>query len=105
MTNNNNVNMTYNNIIAYNCVNSRPEILDRITRIEYTERNTFLIPALSYDDNDCLNDSSARKGEKKRGEVMGEYGRICGEEKRNAGYGGMVQPSQQHVAPSITGVG
>ena len=42
-------------------------------------------------------DSRARKGEKERGAVKGEYGGICGEEKGNADYGGMVQPSQQHV--------
>ena len=39
----------------------------------------------------------AYKGGKKRGEVKQEYGRIWGEEKGNADYGGMVQPSQQHV--------
>ena len=36
-------------------------------------------------------DSRARKGDKKRGEVKGEYGRIWGEEEENADYGGMVQ--------------
>ena len=38
--------------------------------------------------------SRARKEEKERGEVKGEYGRICGEEEGNANYGGMVQSSQ-----------
>ena len=33
----------------------------------------------------------------------GEYGGIWGEE-RNADYGGMVPPSQQHVAPCVEGV-
>ena len=38
----------------------------------------------------------------KVGEVKGEYGRIRGEqEEGNAGYGGMVQPSQQQVAPCV----
>ena len=31
------------------------------------------------------------------GKVKGEYGRISGEEERNANHGGMMQPSQQHV--------
>ena len=39
----------------------------------------------------------AHKGEKDRGKVKGEYGGICGEEEGSADYGGMVQPSQQHV--------
>ena len=38
-----------------------------------------------------------------RMEVTGEYGRISGE-NFNADYGGMVQPSQQHVAPCVKGV-
>ena len=45
----------------------------------------------------------ATKGGKERGEVKGEYGRIW-EEEGNADYGGMVQPSQQHVAPYVKGV-
>ena len=40
----------------------------------------------------------ARKGEKERREVKGNCGRIC-EKVGNANYGGIVQPSQQHVAP------
>ena len=49
--------------------------------------------------------SRARKGQgDKRGEVKGQYGRIWGEEEGNADYGGMVQPSQQHVAPCVTGI-
>ena len=36
--------------------------------------------------------------------MKGEYGRIRGEEERNGDYGGMVQPSQQHVAPCVKGV-
>ena len=36
-----------------------------------------------------------------RGEVKGEYGGIREEEERNADYGEMVQPSQQHVAPCV----
>ena len=44
--------------------------------------------------------SRAFKEEKERGEVKGEYGGIRGEEG-NADYGGMVQPSQQHVAPCV----
>ena len=31
----------------------------------------------------------------------GEYGGVCGEEEGNADYGGMVQSSQQHVAPCV----
>ena len=42
--------------------------------------------------------SRAHKGKKERGEVKREYGGVCGEEEGNADYGGMVQPSQQHVA-------
>ena len=38
--------------------------------------------------------SRADKGEKERGEVKGEYGGILGEEEGNAGYGGLVKPSQ-----------
>ena len=45
--------------------------------------------------------SRARKGGKKRGEVKEEYGGIWGEEEGNADYGGLVQPSQQHVAPCV----
>ena len=37
--------------------------------------------------------SHAHTGEKEREEVEGEYGREC--------YVGMVQPSQQHVAPCV----
>ena len=48
--------------------------------------------------------SRARKGGKEREEVKGEYKRIWGEEEGNADYGGMVQPSQQHVAPCVKGV-
>ena len=40
-------------------------------------------------------------GKKERGEVKGEFGRVCGEEEGNADYGGKVQPSQQHVAPCV----
>ena len=49
--------------------------------------------------------SCSRKGGKKRGEVEEEYGRIIEEEEGKADYGGMVQPSQQHVAPCVKGVG
>ena len=48
--------------------------------------------------------SHAHKRKKERGEVKGEYGRVCGEEEGNADYGGMVQPSQQHVASCVNGV-
>ena len=48
--------------------------------------------------------SRAPKGKKERGEVKREYGGVCGEEEGNADYGGMVQPSQQHVAPYVKGV-
>ena len=48
--------------------------------------------------------SRARKGRKKRREVKGVYGGIEWEEEGNVDYGGMVQPSQQHVAPCIKGV-
>ena len=46
----------------------------------------------------------ARKVEKKRGEMKGECGGIWGVEEGNAGYGRMVQPSQQHVASCVKGV-
>ena len=45
--------------------------------------------------------SRAHKGKKERGDVKEEYEGVCGEEERNADYGGMVQPSQQHVAPCV----
>ena len=45
--------------------------------------------------------SCARKGEKERGEVKGEYGKIWGQEEGNADFVGMVQLSQQHVAPCV----
>ena len=35
--------------------------------------------------------------------MKGEYGAVCGEEEGNADYGGMVQLSQQHVAPCVKG--
>ena len=41
---------------------------------------------------------------RRRGEVMGEYGKIGGNEEGNADYGGIVQPSQQHAAPCVKGV-
>jgi len=42
----------------------------------------------------------ARK-EGEGGEVKSDYGGIWGEEGENADYGGMVLPSQQHVAPRV----
>ena len=48
--------------------------------------------------------SRAHRGEKERGEVKGKYEGIRGEEEGNADYGGMVQPSQQHVAPCVKAV-
>ena len=45
--------------------------------------------------------SRTRKGEKKRAKVKGEYEKNWGEVEGNADYKGMVQPSQQHVAPSV----
>ena len=45
--------------------------------------------------------SHVRKGGKKRVDVKGGYDVILGEEEGNADYGGMVQPSQQHVAPCV----
>ena len=35
---------------------------------------------------------------------MEECGRSSGEEEGNAEYEGMIQPSQQHVAPCVKGV-
>ena len=37
----------------------------------------------------------------KETEVKGEYGKISVEEEGNADYRGIVQPSQQHVAPYL----
>ena len=45
--------------------------------------------------------SRAHKEEKERGEVKREYGGVFREEEGNAEYGGMVKPSQQHVAPCV----
>ena len=42
-------------------------------------------------DDDCPN-SRARKESKERGQVKREYGRISGEEKKNAGYGEWCNP-------------
>ena len=47
--------------------------------------------------------SRARKEGEERGEVKWEYGRFSGEEEGDAGYGGMVQPSQQHVYNGLIG--
>ena len=41
---------------------------------------------------------------KEIGEVKGEYGVIQWEEEGNADFGGMVQPSQQHVTPCENGL-
>ena len=49
--------------------------------------------------------SRARKEGEERREVKGEYGGIWVEEAGNADYGDMMQPSQQHVAPCVKGVG
>ena len=49
-----------------------------------------------YDDDDC-----PLTLEHVRWEGEGEYGRIRGEEEKNANYEGMLQPSQQHVAPCV----
>ena len=48
--------------------------------------------------------SRTHKGKKERGEEKGEYEGVCGEEEGNVDYGGMMQPSQQHVAPRVKGV-
>ena len=39
--------------------------------------------------------------EREMGKVKGEYGGVCGEEEGNTDYGGMMQLSQQHVAPCV----
>ena len=44
--------------------------------------------------------SQARRRVEKKEEVKGEYGGIWGEEQ-NVDYEGMVQLSQQHVAPQV----
>ena len=41
---------------------------------------------------------------KEKGEVKGEYERISGRWGGNADYGGMMQSSQQHVAPCVIGI-
>ena len=33
--------------------------------------------------------------------MKGGYGGVCGEEEGNTDYGGMVEPSQQHIAPCV----
>ena len=45
--------------------------------------------------------SHAHKGKKERVEVKGEHGGVCVKEEGNADYGGMMQTSQQHVAPCV----
>ena len=47
--------------------------------------------------------SSGHKGKEERGEMKGEYGGVCREDERNAGYWGIVQPSQQHIASCVKG--
>ena len=49
-------------------------------------------------------DSCARNEGKERKQMKGEYGIISGEEEENAGYGGILQPSQQYVTPCVKGV-
>ena len=44
------------------------------------------------------------EGTEGEGVGEGEYGGILREQERNADYGGMVQGSQQHVAPCVKGV-
>ena len=41
---------------------------------------------------------------RKMGRKGGKYGGIRREEKGNADYGGMAQPSQHNVAPCLEGV-
>ena len=49
--------------------------------------------------------SRARKGEKEKGGEEGVWRNLRGgEEEGNADYGGMVQPSQQYVAPYVNGI-
>ena len=48
--------------------------------------------------------SRARKGEKERGEVKGEYGRIWGEEKGNSDYGGWCNPVSNMLHQCVEGV-
>ena len=45
--------------------------------------------------------SRAHKGKNERGEMKVKYGGVCGDMEGNGDYGGMVQPSQQHVAPCV----
>ena len=48
-----------------------------------------------------VSNSRALKRGKESEEVKGVYGKICGEEEGKADYEGIVQPSQQHVAPCV----
>ena len=67
----------------------------------FTKKGNFVLSLVhSIDDGDCPN-SRACKGETENG----EYRRILGEQEGNTDYGGMVDPSQQHVAPCVEGVG
>ena len=43
----------------------------------------------------------AREGGKETGNVQRKSGGISGEEEGNSDFGGIVQPSQQHVAPCV----
>ena len=45
-----------------------------------------------------------RNSRARKGEVKGDYGGVGGEEEGNDDHLGMVQPSQQHVAPFVKGV-
>ena len=47
--------------------------------------------------------TQGRKGEGE-GQGEGEYGRVWGEEEENADNGGMMKPSQHHVASCVKGV-
>ena len=41
--------------------------------------------------------SRAHKAKKERGEVKRKYEGVCDDMERNADYGGMMQPSHEHV--------
>ena len=45
--------------------------------------------------------SRAHKGKKEKGEVNGEYRGVWVKDEGKTDYGGMVKPSQQHVAPCV----
>ena len=69
-----------------------------------TSQNVCTEPSLHHqilNHPNCLMIMYSVHVREEKGEVKGEYEGICKEEEVNVDYGGMVQPSQQHVTPCV----